>query len=444
MLSFAAFPALGAVVYLTSSRGAVAAMAGGVLVFVLVQPRRSAALAATVAASLGMVAAVAALASRRAVVDGPFASAAARTDGREAAVAILLVCVATPALVEGALAVLARLPEPSLRARRLAGSLLVASALVVVAHEALALRDFTRLPTATTAGVEGNAVSDHLLSGSGSGRWQFWSAALDEFRSSPLRGRGAGSFESWWARHGSFRYFVKDAHSLFLQTLGELGVVGLLLLAGALGAGLIVGAARLRVATGTRQTAIAGVLGAYTGYLIAAGIDWMWELTAVTAVGICLLGVLTGAASLPPPAPGEPAGPRRRLIPVIAVAAVASGVIVAEAIVLLTAIEVGASQAAAGKGQLVAARSHAIAATRIEPWASTPYLQLALVDQSSGNLAAAESAVVRALSRDDDDWRPWLVASRIQTGLGRTAAAAASLARARSLDPRSEILEPEG
>jgi O-antigen ligase len=444
MLSFAAFPALGAVVYLTSSRGAVAAIAGGVLVFVVAQPRRFTALAATAAAGLGMVAAIAAVASRPAVVDGPFTSSAARTGGREAAVAIVLLCVATPVLVEGALAVFSRFRPPSRHVRRGVAALVVVSALVVVAHEALVFRDFTRLPTATTAGVKGNAVSDHLLSGSGSGRWQFWTAALDEFRSSPLYGRGAGSYESWWARHGSFRYFVKDAHSLYLQTLGELGLVGFVLLAGALGAGLVVGVSRLRRAAGARQTAIAGVLGAYTGYLIASGIDWMWELTAVTAIGICLLGLLTGAASLPPPVPADGAGHRRRLVPAIAVAVLAAAVIVAQAIVLLTTIEVGASQADAGRGELAGARSHAIAATRIEAWAASPYLQLALVEQERGDLRAASTAIGRAVSRDGDDWRPWLVASRIQTALGQTAASAASLARARSLDPRSEILRAPG
>ena len=429
MLSLAVLPALGAVIYLTSSRGALAAIAGGTLVFVLAQPRRFAALGAAFVATMGCGCSVAVLASRRAIVDGPFGTAAARTDGREAAVAILLICLATAAAAEGAVAVAARRRAPARAVRRGVAALVVGLAVAAFVHEALALRDFTQLPTATTSSLQGNAVSDHLLGGSGSGRWQFWTAALDEFRSAPLAGRGAGSYEAWWAQHGSFRYFVKDAHSLFLQTLAELGIVGFLLLVGALGAGVVVGAARLRAAVGSRQTAIAGLLGAYTAYLIGAGVDWMWELTVVTVAGICVLGLLTGPASLTRRTASEPLRPRRRLPAVAAVAVLACGVLVAQGIVLLAGIEVGASQAAAGEGRLGAARSHALAATRIEPWAATPYLQLALVEESQGDLAAAGAAVAASMRRDQDDWRPWLVASQIETRSGRNAAAARSLAR---------------
>ena len=444
MLSLGVLPALGAVVYLTSSRGALAAIAGGTLVFVLAERRRWAALGAAFVAAAGIAGSVAVLASRRALVDGPFGTAAARTDGREVAVAILFVCLATAAAAEGGLAAASRLHAPSRAVRRSAAVLLTAGAAVAFVHEALALRDFTQLPAGTTASLRGNAVSDHLLSGSGSGRWQFWTAALAEFRSAPLGGRGAGSFEAWWAQHGSFPYFVKDAHSLFLQTLAELGIVGFLLLVGALGAGVVVGIPRLRAVGGSRRTAIAGLLGAYTAYLIGAAVDWMWELTVVTVAGVCMLGLLVGPASLTRRPGWDRPSSRRRLPAVAAIAVLACGVLVAQGIVLLAGIEVGASQAAAGKGRLEAARSHALAATRIEPWASTPYLQLALVEESQGDLAHARAAAAASIHRDKDDWRSWLVASQIQRRGGRNAAAARSLARARALDPNSAILASTG
>lgn len=444
MLSLGAMPALGSVVYLTSSRGALAAIAGGTLVFVLAERRRFTALGAVLLATGGTACSVAVLAARRVLVDGPFVTGAARTDGREAAVAILLICLATAAGAEGAVAITSRLRTPPRAVRRGVAVLVVAVLVAGLVHEALALRDFTQLPTATTSALHGNAVSDHLLSGSGSGRWQFWAAALDEFRSAPLNGGGAGSFEAWWAQHGSFRYFVKDAHSLFLQTLGELGIVGFVLLVAALGAGIVVGVRRLRAADGSRRTAIAALLGAFTAYLLGAAVDWMWELTVVTVIGISALALLTGPATLTgasgPPRPV----PRRWRPTVLAVAVLAGGVLVAQGIVLLVAVELSASQSAAGKGLLGAARSHAVAATRIEPWAATPYLQLALVEESEGDLAAARLAIAASISRDEDDWRPWLVASQLETRSGRSAAAARSLARARALDPRSTMLASTG
>src|SRR6185437_4762198 len=125
------------------------------------------------------------------------------------------VCVGSAVVFEAALTRARRLPAPGRRARRMA---LVAGVAVVAAgavYTAQALGDFTHPPATAASSGQGDSLEGHLLSGSGSGRWQFWTSALDEFRSSPLHGGGPGSFEAWWAEHGSFRYLVKDAHSLF-------------------------------------------------------------------------------------------------------------------------------------------------------------------------------------------------------------------------------------
>ena len=59
----------------------------------------------------------------------------------------------------------------------------------------------SRWPAASSDGRPSTAVR----------RWQLWGSAIDEFETKPLVGRGAGSFESWWLRHGSIPLFVKDA-----------------------------------------------------------------------------------------------------------------------------------------------------------------------------------------------------------------------------------------
>src|SRR5204863_9356404 len=120
-------------------------------------------------------------------------------------------------------------------------------------------------------------------------------------------------------------------HSLYLETLGELGIVGFVLLVGALAAAVALGARRLARVRDAERTLIAALLGAATAYLIGAGIDWMWELTAVTLVGICVLGLLVG--------PVTPNGtrPARRLTRLVAAAA-AGAAGVAEAVALLPAI----------------------------------------------------------------------------------------------------------
>ena len=431
-----AFPLLGSVVYLSSSRGGAAAATGAAAVFLIAAPRRWAALWALVAAGTGTLLAVAVLRSRRLLVDGPFASATARSDGHRAALLLLAVCVLTAASVEAAVALGSRLPRPSRSMRRLCAVAIVALCVGAVSVEAYSLRNFARLPSTTSPTQQGNAVSDHLLSGSGSGRWQFWTAAIDEFRRAPIQGGGAGSFEAWWAEHGSFRYFIQDAHSIVFQTLAELGIVGILLLGTALGSGLVVGLARVRATAGRRRTSVAALLAAFTAYLIGAAVDWMWELTAVTLVGVCLLGLLTGPATSTRPRPSR----RGRRTFAAALAALACAVLVGEAIALLVDVEVSTSQADARAGRLGEARAHALAAAKLEPWAETPYLQLALLDQSAGNLERAKVEVVESIHRNRDDWRSWLVASQIEARLGDVGLAAESLAQARSLDPRSSIV----
>ena len=388
-----------------------AALTGGVVVFVLAQPRRWVALGAALAGATGTAASIGVL------LGG---------EGWQAAVVIVLICVATAVGFELASAFAPRPPEVS---RRLgaAAVLALAVALVATAFATHAWRDFTRLPPA-----RGDAVGTHLLSGSGNGRWQFWQAALAEFRSAPLQGGGAGSYEAWWDRHGSFSYAVRDAHSLYLETLGELGIVGFVLLVGSLAAAVAVGGRRLLRTRDAERTLIAALLGAATAYLIGAGIDWMWELTAVTLVGVCTLGLLAG--------PGTPSTTRPlRRLPRVAAAVAVGAVVIAEAVALLAGIEVSQSQAAARSGRFGPARAHAVAATRLEPWAATPYLQLALVEESAGDLVAARRSIQAAIRRDRQDWRPWLAAARIEARLGDATAAAHSYAQARSLDPRSPL-----
>src|SRR5215216_3749305 len=277
LAAMGAMPALGTAVYLTASRGAVVGLIGGILVFVAAASRRWAALGATLAAAAGTASSIAVLVPRDELVNGPLDSAAARSQGWRAAILIVLICMVTAAAFEAARAIAARLtvPAPVRRQGVLATAMIAVIAVgVVAAHEVGAFQDFTRLPTADASTGPGGSA-DQLLRGGGSGRWQFWTAAVDEFRSAPLQGGGAGSYEAWWAEHGSFAYYVKNAHSVYLETLGELGLVGFLLLVGALASGAAVAAQRLRARNADR-TAIAGLLGAFATYLIGAGTDWMW------------------------------------------------------------------------------------------------------------------------------------------------------------------------
>src|SRR5439155_7084085 len=147
---------------------------------------------------------------------------------------------------------------------------------------------------ATSPHVKTNA-SQRLFSLSGSNRSEYWRVAWREVKDHPWLGGGAGSFQRFWLRHRRLGLPVLDAHSLYLETLAELGPVGLALLLGALVTPLVaVGAAR-------RHPLTSAAFGAYLAFLVHAGIDWDWEMPAVTLAGlVCAVAFLLAARGAGP------------------------------------------------------------------------------------------------------------------------------------------------
>ena len=78
------------------------------------------------------------------------------------------------------------------------------------------------------------------------------------FTPEPLHGVGAGGWAVAWLRWRPFDEGAQDAHSLALQTLAELGLVGVALLAAFLAGVGIAARAAYRVAPGAAAGPIAG------------------------------------------------------------------------------------------------------------------------------------------------------------------------------------------
>ena len=226
----------------------------------------------------------------------------------------------------------------------------------------------------------GSDPVERLASLSGTRRL-LWGAALDSFADRPLRGIGAGTFEFAWNRYPHRSGHVLDAHSLYLESLAEIGIAGALLVVAALAA-LLTGALRSvrRQTDDTTRAVAAGCAVAFLVFCVTAGVDWMWESTAVTCLAL-VAGTL-GAAS-----PGLPL-PRPRWPVRLRVAIPAAVAIVVQLPVLVAASEINASQRAAGQGRLVDALSSATAAAEAEPWSASAHLQRALVLEQIGELQA--------------------------------------------------------
>ncbi|HET8820024.1 MAG TPA: O-antigen ligase family protein, partial [Thermoleophilaceae bacterium] len=449
-------PALFATLYLTSSRGGMGTAALGTLVFVALYGERLRALVALAVVAAGAAGVVAVMSTRTELADGNLQAEGVASQGGSAALWIAGICAVSGLLYT--LATRVRISTPTLRVPRpalAAAALVLVAAALVAADPAARFESFKQPPSNPFARADASATPDgvadtprlaptsrHLLSSTGNGRWQFWGAAVDEFETRPLTGRGPGSYEAWWAQHGSVSYFTRHAHSLYLETLGELGAVGLLLLLVFLGAGLGAAARRLRRVDATARGVIAALAGVVVAFCFAAGIDWIWQLTVVPVVAIIALAVLAG----PPTAPDAPTRPPRpravRLAARLAVVVAALALIAAQVVPFLAQDDIRRSQHRFAAGDLEAARAAAVSARRLQPWAASPYLQLALVEERRGELDAARSAISQAIERDRLDWRLWLTAARMDSASGLERSARAKLDRAIKLNPRSPVLAP--
>jgi tetratricopeptide (TPR) repeat protein len=113
--------------------------------------------------------------------------------------------------------------------------------------------------------------------------------------------------------------------------------------------------------------------------------------------------------------------------------------VIGAGIVLVSQAKLDQSRSAARDGHLDEAARDADTASRVEPWAAAPRLQLALVRERRGAIPSALEANAKALEKAPNDWRIWLTESRLRTKAGDIPAARRALDRARELNPRSPI-----
>jgi O-antigen ligase len=428
--ALAPVPAVVGAMYLTSSRGGVVVAAVGVVTFLTLSGQRWRVACVLAVAAAGSAGVVAVLVSRPELVDKPL-SRAAEDQGPGAAVLVALLCLATALVYAGGDRLLrGRTPAPALGWAILAATGVLAGAAIAAADPVEKFNTFRKAPNEPGALDPQYTVRGHLLSANSTGRWQFWKAAEKQFEEHPVIGDGAGSYEAWWARHGSFPMFITDAHSLYLETLGELGVVGFALICAAFALGAGAAITRLRGQFDGLTDAHAALIACFLAYAIGAGLDWMWELTVVSVVGIAAIGWALGGDG----EARQRALPLRVVIPAIAVLA-----IVAQAIPLGSTLAIRDSQAAARRGELAEALADARTSRDVQPWAARPYLQLALVFEEGGRLPEARRSIRQAIDRDAEDWRLWLVRARLETKAGAISAARRSLHRAAALNPRSPL-----
>lgn len=292
MLAAVALMPLVATVYLTFSRGALISLGVGLVVMLILDRRRVQLVAAIAAGSVGAIGTILAIHGHSALTAFQRQFGPQKVQGAE--VAARLVTLAPLAMGGAALfaGLEARVAVPP-RVRRAAGALIVLVACLVLAagvhrygSPVTPVRDAISTINNPAPTFPGGDLNLRLASLSLNGRALFWKAAWHDFTANPVVGSGGATFHHYWMRHRPVDVLVYNSHSLELETMAELGVIGLAFVLPAILAPIWAGARR-RV-----HPLAAAVTAAYVGYMVESSGDWTWQLPGATLAALACAAVV--------------------------------------------------------------------------------------------------------------------------------------------------------
>lgn len=284
----AATAPLGLGLYLSFSRGALFAAVAGLVALVAAAPRREQLTAVGLALGAGALAALSSAFLRGVTaLAGPLA-----TRERQGAIALVALVVIAGAAAVAQRTLGRRGPAGAVTLPRRAG---VVATAVICAGLAMAIVVGAHESSGTSPALSGGATR---LTSLQSNRYDYWSVALRAFAAEPVHGVGAGGWSVEWLKWRTVSEGAQDAHSLELQTLAELGIVGALALLAFIG-GV---AAAARRALDVAPAAAAGPVAALVVYLAHSPLDWDWQMPAVTLVAMVLAGGVLALADTTRPA----------------------------------------------------------------------------------------------------------------------------------------------
>jgi O-antigen ligase len=294
---------------------------------------------------------------------------------------------------------------------------------------------FVHLSGAGSGAGADSPVQTRLLSGAGN-RYDFWRIAWHQFTAHPLAGAGAGGYPVAYYAQRRTDEAIENPHSLELELLAELGVIGGALLVTAIVAVVLGG--RLLRAAARRSLTARGLLVASGGvaltWLVTTSGDWMHLLPGVTAIALLAVAALlaTERAAAPEARPLRTAG----VLAAAVVLALAGGSLVRS----------GASQIYldAARGEVAAHPAAALGdanrALRFDAANLDSYYVKAAALARFDRAAAARRVLLQAVRQQPSSFVTWTLLGDLAVRTGDLASARRYYGRARALDPRDPTL----
>jgi O-Antigen ligase len=466
-LSALAYPAVGILLVtqlLAYSRGALLALAIGVIFWFAFVPLRLRGAAVALCGAAGALPVALWAFARNGLTTDRLDTALRGPSGHQLGILLLAMIVA---LTAAGLAVAfreARAPLDRLVRRRIGTTLLVILALLPIAGAGYLFttdRGFTgSISHAWTTLTDPNATTPpndpSRLTAIGSVRSRYWNEALKAFGDHPWKGVGADGYATVRTFYRQDTLEVRHAHGFVVQTLADLGIVGMALALLALGAwawatiratglrrrdrGLPYGPERIGMLTMTATVVVFGV---------HSFIDWTWFVPACTAVALLCGGWVVGRGPLALGASSRawlPAlrGPRAWLREPLPLAGAVLTVVLA-LIVAWTVWQPLRSQnatndalAALEHGDVKGAIDDAYTARSRNPLSLEPLSVLAVAQARSGDDQGALATLQREVRLQPANPEPWVRLADFQFNrLRQSRAALRSLQSAVRLDPRN-------
>ena len=240
LLRAAAYPAMGvllATLLLAYSRGALAALLIGVAIWFWIVPLRLRGASVLVAGALGAAVVVAFAFSTHALSSDNVSLSTRTSAGHQLGVLLAIVLVLL-AIAGTAIVFQTGRRAPSAAMRRRAGATMLAMLVLAVVAAAGALAVSHRgltgsishaVHTLTDPNAPVPSNTPGRLTAVASVRARYWNEALEIFQAHPAVGAGAEGYATARLRYRNETLDVRHAHGFIVQTLADLGVVGLAL-----------------------------------------------------------------------------------------------------------------------------------------------------------------------------------------------------------------------
>jgi hypothetical protein len=440
LLSAMAYPACGVLLLtllLAYSRGALVALAGGAVLWLAIVPLRLRGAAVLLTGMVGAGVVAGWDFSQSALSDENVALAQRTAAGHELG-ALALVMVVVLALAGIALTFFTSRQAPSPRTRRRAGIVLWAlvglAVLALVAGLAHSHRGLTgSVSHAVSALTNPNAKpppnTPGRLTAVASVRARYWQEALQIFSAHPALGAGAEGYATARLRYRKETLVVTHAHGFIVQTLADLGIVGLLIALALLGSWIFEARRPTRPLNrppGTytpERVGLLSMLCIVVVFGIHSLIDWTWYIPGDACVALLCAGWLAGRGPLQPAAaPAEAESPRwhlrggRELDPRLVLA---GAVVLAALLVAWTQWQPQRSEEAreqalalAEAGQRRASVEAARTAVSRDPVSAEARFGLAAVQEAAGLSARARATLQETVKLQPSNPQAWVELAR--------------------------------